>query len=393
MLPAESPSRPTARGPDDPRAMHHSPDSLRLGFVSPGTSGHIGPYLEFFSGRGHEVTWFAFDAPVPDHGVRTFDVSLGAHANCSRQKWKYLLAGLKVRRHLRRIPLDVLYAHYATSSGLIAWLSGFRPLVIRVQGGDVLVRSRSRAGRALLRLVLGRAALVHVVSAQLANAVRSIARRDVDLIEVTTGIAVEKFRFRVPQVERRPMRILCTRTLGPVYDPQTIVGACRELHRQRLNFRLTFAAGGPLEKGLRAEVARLGLDALVHFRGGFARADLPALLEAHDLYVSASLSDGTSISLLEAMAAGLFPVVSCIQSNSEWLEDGVSCLMFDCGQADMLAAQIQQAAQRSSFCRDAAVRNRQLVEREGDQQKNLSLVESELRKVVQAGNALKTYGR
>src|SRR4029079_13645664 len=41
-----------------------------------------------------------------------------------------------------------------------------------------------------------------------------------------------------------------------------------------------------------------------------------------EVYVSASRSDSTSQSLLEAMAAGALPVVSDIPGNREWVTDG-----------------------------------------------------------------------
>ena len=41
-----------------------------------------------------------------------------------------------------------------------------------------------------------------------------------------------------------------------------------------------------------------------------------------DIYVSTSLHDGTSVSLLEAMGSGAFPIVTDIPSNREWIHHG-----------------------------------------------------------------------
>ena len=49
---------------------------------------------------------------------------------------------------------------------------------------------------------------------------------------------------------------------------------------------------------------------------------MPAYLNAADIYVSTSLSDGTSLSLLEAMACSLPVVVTDIPANKEWITDG-----------------------------------------------------------------------
>jgi glycosyltransferase involved in cell wall biosynthesis len=46
------------------------------------------------------------------------------------------------------------------------------------------------------------------------------------------------------------------------------------------------------------------------------------LLSQTDIYVSTSLYDGTSVSLLEAMGSGAFPIVTDIPSNREWISPG-----------------------------------------------------------------------
>jgi glycosyltransferase involved in cell wall biosynthesis len=47
-------------------------------------------------------------------------------------------------------------------------------------------------------------------------------------------------------------------------------------------------------------------------------------LNSAEIYVSTSISDGTSMSLLEAMACGLPVVVSDVPANCEWVQDGVN---------------------------------------------------------------------
>jgi glycosyltransferase involved in cell wall biosynthesis len=78
--------------------------------------------------------------------------------------------------------------------------------------------------------------------------------------------------------------------------------------------------------------------------------DLPGFLRAADVYVSASSSDGTSSSLLEAMASGLYPVVSDITANRPWVEHGKNGLLFAVGDAASLAEALRLcAAQRASW--------------------------------------------
>jgi glycosyltransferase involved in cell wall biosynthesis len=77
---------------------------------------------------------------------------------------------------------------------------------------------------------------------------------------------------------------------------------------------LALAGEGPELPRLRALAAGLGPRALVHFLGW--RTDLPNLLGSFSLFTLASHSEGTSLSLLEAMALGCCPVVTDVGGNA-----------------------------------------------------------------------------
>lgn len=49
--------------------------------------------------------------------------------------------------------------------------------------------------------------------------------------------------------------------------------------------------------------------------------DVGNLLYKNDVFISIPSSDSTSVSLLEAMCCGLFPIVSDLPANREWIHD------------------------------------------------------------------------
>jgi glycosyltransferase involved in cell wall biosynthesis len=59
-----------------------------------------------------------------------------------------------------------------------------------------------------------------------------------------------------------------------------------------------------------------------------------------DLYISPSHVDGSSVSLMEALACGLPALVSDIPANQEWVSEGVNGWLFPDGNADILAEKI-----------------------------------------------------
>jgi len=90
---------------------------------------------------------------------------------------------------------------------------------------------------------------------------------------------------------------------------------------------LLLVGQGELEQALKAEVVKLNLDAHVRFLG--FRSDVPALLSLFDVFVLPSLSEGLSMALLEAMAAGKSVVATKVGGNAELVLDGDTGFLVD----------------------------------------------------------------
>ncbi len=77
---------------------------------------------------------------------------------------------------------------------------------------------------------------------------------------------------------------------------------------------LLIAGDGAARATLEAQIVALGLQSTVRLLGW--RDDIQALLASFDVYTMGSRSEGTSVSLLEAMCCGLCPVVTDVGGNS-----------------------------------------------------------------------------
>jgi glycosyltransferase involved in cell wall biosynthesis len=100
---------------------------------------------------------------------------------------------------------------------------------------------------------------------------------------------------------------------------------------------------GELRDELRRRVDQLGLGGRVHFAG--ARRDLGNILNAIDLFVMPSLWEGLPLSLVLAMGAGLPVVASKVAGIPEVVQDNVSGLLVDPGDAAALAAAMVRLVQ------------------------------------------------
>ncbi|MEO8256564.1 MAG: glycosyltransferase [Acidobacteriota bacterium] len=107
--------------------------------------------------------------------------------------------------------------------------------------------------------------------------------------------------------------------LDPVKDLGTLLEAFVLLHRQVPHARLLIVGDGPEYGDLMERASRADLAGLVHMTG--YRADVRALLPAADVYASSSISEGVSLTILEAMGAGVAVVATAVGGSPEVLPD------------------------------------------------------------------------
>jgi glycosyltransferase involved in cell wall biosynthesis len=164
--------------------------------------------------------------------------------------------------------------------------------------------------------------------------------------------------------------ILCLRSWEPQYGVDTVVDAFLRAAGREPSLRLILAGDGSLRPRLIATIESSGLADRIWLTGHVPYSELPSLYGAADVYVSASRSDGSSVSLLEAMACGLPSFVSDIQGNREWVEDGGTGRLFPAGDVVALENLLREtpgtARQQAEFGRRA----RKIAEARADWRRN-----------------------
>jgi glycosyltransferase involved in cell wall biosynthesis len=125
---------------------------------------------------------------------------------------------------------------------------------------------------------------------------------------------------------------------------------------------LTILGDGKCREELLALTRRLGQHERIIFQG--AVEDVTPFLTQADFYLSASLSEGMSNALLEAMSFAVPPIVSRASGVSDLVEDGVSGLLFSPGDKAALAERLQESMEMSPERRHVIGRAAQRAVRE-----------------------------
>jgi glycosyltransferase involved in cell wall biosynthesis len=356
---------------------------MRICYISTGTFSHIGHYLEYFKDAGHDVHFVSL-SPSPQRSVPVYNLGIGRKYSQTQGKWKYPISMIKARKLIREIKPDIIHAHYATSGGLASLISGFHPSVLTVHGSDLINGVKSFVWRPLLKKIFNYTDCVNVVSQELEKIALGLGISKEKIEVLTPGVDTEKFEFvEKPQLTKTSaLNMICTRRLESVFDHLTILNALAILREENINFKMTFAGHGSLLGDMKQYVKSHGLSDRINFLGRIPNDDLPEVLAQNDVYLSASKWDGTSLSLLEAMASGLFPIVSDINANSAWIQNGFNGFLHKTGNADNLAGCILRLLDNPEIMQKAALYNRQIVCKKADRKTNMNRLEEIYKQLI-----------
>ena len=352
---------------------------MRILLLAHAPSVHTRTWAHGLAARGHEIRLLSAQVGAESPPVPLRRVGWPAPI----QALRYAGARGAVREELRRFAPDATVAHFLPNYGFLAALAGAKPWMLVCWGSDLLVNAvRTPLHRARARFTLRSADLIHVDAEMMGQAAARLGADPTRVWVRPWGVGGDAFRPVPPWGERRAqaeeLRVLWTRQLETLYDPESFLQGLGLLARRGVLFRTTMAGSGPLAPALARLARREKIENRVHFTGWIDRARLIDLYRVHHVYVSVSRSDSTSQSLLEAMAAGLVPVVTDIAGNREWITHRRNGLLVPPGDAEALALALAEIHREPNAAQELARRARETVERRGRLEEMLSETEERL---------------
>lgn len=275
-----------------------------------------------------------------------------------------------VAQVVRDIRPDMTLAGPVHTGGFLAANAGVSPLVIMSWGSDLLDDpERDPSVKERVRLALCRADAVFGDCQAVAKAARKY--RDfsegevvvfpwgVDLGIFATGSTEPTLRAELGW-ETNPV-LISTRNWEPVYAIEVLILAFAKARRRFPEARLLLLADGSRSPEVRRLIGGLCLSTVVHTPGRVPNTALPGYYRLANLYVTNALCDGTSVSLLEAMAAEKPVIASSTPGNREWIVAGRNGWLAEPGSEDALASAIEQALDHAGDWTRIGAENRRAV--------------------------------
>jgi glycosyltransferase involved in cell wall biosynthesis len=148
--------------------------------------------------------------------------------------------------------------------------------------------------------------------------------------------------------------------LDPVKDLGASIEAVARARASVPGVVLAIVGEGGERGRLEATAAQLGVSDRVRFLG--RRDDARRLLPALDVYVNSSISEGISLTILEAMAASVPVVATRVGGTPEIVTDGQSGLLVPARRPSALSAALQRFASEPDLRRQLGAEGRATVE-------------------------------
>lgn len=244
----------------------------------------------------------------------------------------------RIARIVRERRIELLHAHQYSPlfyAALAKVHSGCRTKLLFTEHGrhypDRVSGRRNFVNRLFFDRVTDAATAVCAFTKRSLIEVEGFSARRIQII--ANGIEADRYGRADDQAEVKrslgldPARryVIKIARFHPVKDHGTLLRAFCEVAAVRRDVDLLLAGDGPGRADAEKLAAELGICQRVRFLG--VRGDVPELLQASDLFTLTSVSEAASLTLLEAMAAGLPCVVTNVGGNPELVRDGFDGLL------------------------------------------------------------------
>jgi L-malate glycosyltransferase len=357
---------------------------MRLLYFTDNNSDHNHRFLEKLAASGHEVFYLSLaGAPLPSfwlpRGIHLVETSRTFPRHTSPSELEVFLPEL--RSILKDIKPDLIQAGAIQSCAYLTALAEYHPMLAMSWGSDLLVDSKKNSewAEATKIALAGSDGLFSDCDTVSQRARQIVPIAPERLVQIPWGIHPGVF---TPAGEKTQLPFhdqdylfICTRSWEPIYGIGVLLRAFELAGKREPRLRLLLIGHGSQESEVLNFIEDRELEDRILIPGTVSGPDMPRYFRSASAYISCAESDGTSISLLEAMATGLPAIVADNPSNREWVTDSSNGWLATIASAESFAEKMLLAVKQSPSARaEMSFRNQQIVEQRANWDKNFPLL-------------------
>jgi glycosyltransferase involved in cell wall biosynthesis len=375
---------------------------MRILYFSKDYSPHDHRFLSALSETEHEVFYLKLERNLRQTEDRTVPSQIQQVLWKGGQgsfRWRDVpRLTLDLKRVINEIKPDLIHAGPIQTCAFLAVLSGFHPILTMSWGFDLMQDAeRNEWMKWVTRYTLKRSTFF-TSDAQITrdkaiaygmNPDRTVVFPwGVDLKhfspeQLSVGKRTKSAKGKAQNLKLKPFVVFCNRSWELRYGVDVLARAFVKVANQRQDVSLLLLSGGSQTNSIRQILMNGGVLDRVQFGGQVSQRDLPRWYQMADLYISPSHVDGSSVSLMEALACGVPVLASDIPANQEWVREGVNGWLFPDGNADILAEKILAAMTQRKNLADIRRAARRSAEERADWKKNFAKLLEAYKQTIQ----------
>jgi len=353
----------------------------RVLYLSRGLSTHDQRFLTSLAETDYEVTFLRLENKLNHIDLNSLpgkiEILPPLHPKNDFRFFSLLKDLRKLKSIINQVNPDIIHAGPIQTCAFLAALTGFRNLVSMSWGSDILVDSeKNLLYKLITTYTLNRTAYLLGDCNAVTNKAIQFGFPKERIVTFPWGIDLLKFQPGENSELRNQLGwndkfiILSLRSWEKIYGVEMVVNAFYEAVQQRPDLRLLLLGTGSLKAEIEKIIVEKDLESLVYLGGVIDQQNLPDYYHGADLYISASYSDGSSVSLMEALGSGLPVLVSDIPGNKEWIDHGYNGWLFKSGSVEDLTQSLLELYERRTKLSNIRLAARITAEDRANWQKN-----------------------
>ena len=274
-------------------------------------------------------------------------------------------------RRLAKEGVTHIHAHFALgAAGLavyVGMLTGI-PYSLSIHGSDVLLpqaRTREKLEGACFIVTNCEYHVRH-----LRNRFPSLDHQKFYLLRLMLELASNLWQPSPPPRPSQPLRILNVARLHPVKAQDVLIRACAKLVEYKVPFICRIVGEGPNRSKLEGLISDLGLRDRVELTGAMEEPEVAAMFDWCHVFVLSSISEGTPMTIVEAMAKGRPVLAPAITALPEMVLDGQTGWLYPQGSVSDLAERLAAMAGEPEKIQTMGARGARQARENHDQDKN-----------------------
>lgn len=233
---------------------------------------------------------------------------------------------LQLRKLMQEFKPSIVHVHQANSFGFITSMANKRrfPQVLTTWGDDVLIFPQKN-------YVFKKLLLTSLKYSDAITADAEIMRTAIHQFYGKVKVEIANFGIEIQplQILEKEKILYSNRLHDDLYNIDRVISGSEIFLKSHPDWKLIIAGTGSNTEKLKKLTQEYQLNNQIEFVGFLdTKENIKNYLRAK-IYISIPDTDGTSISLLEAMAYGCLPILSNLPANKEWVVDGKNGIIID----------------------------------------------------------------